>query len=552
MLFSRIFNWVKYKTLPPSLLFLNRLFVERDSKHRRLLSNLGLTFRNSKWSMYSRINVNEITRAWFYSYWTATLSMLFLLIIIGLLPIYYDSIIWFEDVVVPLWFVYDFELYFTACYTFFYSLLLQLTFSFIQVPFFNTWYQLNHESKIERQRMGPQLVIPTRLHKSILYRWSTNAVNPTSLAQLFRSQNTTNECSTELFYQTLYQIVGILSVDKLIYTSSLNTNRGITNNLGKSACLASTLHQSAYYPLTASYKFSDTGVKVSESLKEFNYWNLYSINIEWSRYSSKLSFQPFYLTHLTYNDITKSMVQNTELTTLSHIVGHQLSLREWHQWLYKYNLLHRGVLQDSLCVSLMKQLIAPSFYNSTAFSRNMWASSITPYPIAHSSNTGNYYEALYGNSSLSSLITFLKKDLIFHTANDVDQIMFYSTSYNWFLQRFYNFNTLLTNCTTWNSKLSPLTCKPQSVVQKGYSISMLNFSWSLNKNQYTYETPFSEVPTCQPVVYQTKELQPYHDVYLSYFDYTIFSKLNSETALSLTVNQGSPILKFFNVQNIIV
>ena len=58
MLFSKIFNWVKYKTLPPSILFSNRLFVERDSKHRRVTSNLGLTFRNSKWSTYARSNIN--------------------------------------------------------------------------------------------------------------------------------------------------------------------------------------------------------------------------------------------------------------------------------------------------------------------------------------------------------------------------------------------------------------------------------------------------------------------------------------------------------------
>jgi hypothetical protein len=49
MLFQRLYNWIKYKTLPSSFLFKNRLFIERDSKHRRVLSNFGLSFRNSKW-----------------------------------------------------------------------------------------------------------------------------------------------------------------------------------------------------------------------------------------------------------------------------------------------------------------------------------------------------------------------------------------------------------------------------------------------------------------------------------------------------------------------
>jgi hypothetical protein len=108
-------------------------------------------------------------------------------------PIYYDSTTWFEAVVVPLWFVYDFELYFTACSTFFYSALLQLTFSFAQVPFFNTYHQLNHVSNIKKQSTEPQLVVPARLYKSILYRWSTNTTGPKSVAPLFHSQNIKNE-----------------------------------------------------------------------------------------------------------------------------------------------------------------------------------------------------------------------------------------------------------------------------------------------------------------------------------------------------------------------
>ena len=58
-IFKRLFNWIKFKTLPPSLLFRNRLFLERDSKTRRVTTNLGLTFRNSKWADYSRTDINN-------------------------------------------------------------------------------------------------------------------------------------------------------------------------------------------------------------------------------------------------------------------------------------------------------------------------------------------------------------------------------------------------------------------------------------------------------------------------------------------------------------
>ena len=57
-MFQRLFNWIKFKTVPPSVNFKNRLFIERDNKQRRILTNLGLTFRNSKWVQYARANVS--------------------------------------------------------------------------------------------------------------------------------------------------------------------------------------------------------------------------------------------------------------------------------------------------------------------------------------------------------------------------------------------------------------------------------------------------------------------------------------------------------------
>jgi hypothetical protein len=550
LLFSRIFNWIKYKTLPPSLLFLNRLFVERDSKHRRLVSNLGLTFRNSKWSMYSRINVNEITRSWFYSYSLIMLVTLTILLILYLWMDYYDSIIWFEDVFTLLWFVYDFELYITAFYTFLYGALLQLTFSFAQIPFVNNFIWLSRHKTLKSEVMEPQLLIPTRLHKSILYKWSLNTDSSKTLVPLFNFKHLGYLYPSEHFYSNLYRIVGILSAGKPSINYLFKSNQNILCNLKTLSLSTLSSKQPVYCVLTTAYKFNGVNHMIREKMKEFNSWNLHSINIEQSRYPLKTSVNPFYVTHLTYSDITGSIMRNTELTVLSQIIGYQSSLREWHHWLYKYNLLHRGILQDFSCESLMKQLIAPSFYSSTFLSRNMWASSITSDPSISSSTKGSYHEALYGTRSLPLLNTFLKKDLFFHTTNNIGQITFYNSSYNWFLQRFYNFNTLPANLTIWCPKLDYSTFTPQFLSQKDYNIGVAHFAWSLNKNQHTYETPFSEVKTNLLPLPKGIQLQPYHDVYLSYSDYTVFSKLNAEAALNLTINQGAPILKFFNIQNI--
>ena len=77
MLFSKIYNWIKYKTLPSSFLFKNRLYVERDSKHRKILFALGTTFRNSKWRNFTKINIKNTRFVNFISYkWCLILTIL--------------------------------------------------------------------------------------------------------------------------------------------------------------------------------------------------------------------------------------------------------------------------------------------------------------------------------------------------------------------------------------------------------------------------------------------------------------------------------------------
>ena len=69
MIFRRLYNWLKLKMLPPSISFKNRLYIERDSKTRRITSNLGLTFRNSKWTNYNRTDINlNIKFSWSKSF----------------------------------------------------------------------------------------------------------------------------------------------------------------------------------------------------------------------------------------------------------------------------------------------------------------------------------------------------------------------------------------------------------------------------------------------------------------------------------------------------
>ena len=60
---NKIYNHIKNSVNSPSFFWRNRLFVERQEQAHRILSQLGLTFRNSKWSTYALLNINPRFRA---------------------------------------------------------------------------------------------------------------------------------------------------------------------------------------------------------------------------------------------------------------------------------------------------------------------------------------------------------------------------------------------------------------------------------------------------------------------------------------------------------
>ena len=112
MLFSLVYTWIKYKMSPPSIVALNRLFVERDSKHRRITSNLGLTFRNSKWSGYARTNINLDAKNDFIWSLTKVLALLVFSMFLFTGLRYYNNAATLNPLTLLYWFAMDSNLYF--------------------------------------------------------------------------------------------------------------------------------------------------------------------------------------------------------------------------------------------------------------------------------------------------------------------------------------------------------------------------------------------------------------------------------------------------------
>lgn len=143
MLFQRLYNWIKYKTLPPSILFKNRLFIERDSKHRRIFSNFGLTFRNSKWSNYSLYNIKLSFKNSFFKYIFLFIFILFLIYILINFKKYYIFFYFFNNLSFLFWIGIDSFDYYCSFLIWFITVVLSLISNVLYSYFFFNHFSWN-------------------------------------------------------------------------------------------------------------------------------------------------------------------------------------------------------------------------------------------------------------------------------------------------------------------------------------------------------------------------------------------------------------------------
>lgn len=113
MLFKHFYTWIKFKTLPPSFLFKNRLFVERDSKRTRIFNNVGLTFRNERWTNWEALHFDWKWIDLFILMSRYLGGFLFFLFVWTFWGNYLIELPVFNKVALKLWLVHDFFNYYS-------------------------------------------------------------------------------------------------------------------------------------------------------------------------------------------------------------------------------------------------------------------------------------------------------------------------------------------------------------------------------------------------------------------------------------------------------
>ena len=484
MLFQRLYNWIKYKTLPSSFLFKNRLFIERDSKHRRVFSNFGLSFRNSKWSNYETYNIKLQFKKAYSKFIFWILFFIFILLFFFYFNQYYIIFYFFNNISFFFWIsidTFDYYLSFlTWLFSIFFSFLFNLVYSYF---FFNNF---SNNTKVDTNTFNSALFSKFPLNSSFnsknlyvskhdlnwfLYSW---LVNPNSTKNNIILENLFDFRLNKNWWNVYYDFfIKLYKLSYLLKNSSQNSSsfflntklNNFSNNFYKGNYL-NTLNYfinnsflNNYSSLITYYIINNYNNYFNELtnsnssltfLKNKYEWNLYNFNNELSSYPFLLKNRTgmFFLDNFNYEKFSYFIFNFNELWSLNFFFKNQLNSSKWNRWLYRYSILHRKLLKFSHKITLSKRLINSGFYDSKIFDKNIWANEYLNKINSNSSFSSfffNYYSAINSANNVFSSFYSLNINNNESSKNALNLLNFYENSYFWYLKRFYLLNSLSTN-----------------------------------------------------------------------------------------------------------
>jgi len=548
MLFSRVYNWIKYKTLPPSVLFLNRLFVERDSKHRRVTSNLGLTFRSSKWSTYARVNVNLNSKTNYFQAASKALVVALLVSSLYAFSSYYLTSPLSNYGYPLVWFLFDADLYLKVAFSSSLLCTLQLIISSLQGRLLNPFDISNSTESLTCQSSDLPVQLPKRLHRPVLYAWLTSSLCEGDVSNMFNAPDNLSSKGTSIeIAQRLYQLSDLLSKS----TQSNTSTRALFEKLesetlsgvNRYVALSSNVRNSAV--LEYLLLGCDGSKSAPSYFRECSHWSLDSIQRELGTSSETLKTLEglFYSTSFSYSKLNSLSISLPETSGLRHSVEDQLSAIRWNRWLYKYNILHRASLKNTMYLTSAKKLLSSGFYGSSLSTNNIWAASTINTSSQGQGAAQNLTQAIYGDFSRihMALNTHIAPNPGFYNSALLGSLGFYELSYHWFVQRFYQFNTLNSNRVVSLPAIKLPTTALLSENIRRYESSKLSLSLEVSQvltcgGSVLDFSPMASLAT-SPVANFSDS-----DVYLHYNDYSTLTKQRVEIIRNLTSNSTSSLL----------
>lgn len=560
MLFQRIFNWIKYKTLPSSFLFRNRLFVERDSKHRRIFSNFGSHFKGSKWSFYLSYSIKTLFKDKYAKYTIKFLIYALAFTAFFFYNKYYIKMPILNSFFYVIWSCADCSYYyltfvswwifvgFVNINNFFFSGFTFNNFSrkssssFLKRPFSD--FDLPEESAYKKKLISREdidyysnlwvnttKILPQKIIVGEMFSQNTKSADWLKKYNFFKFNflftDFTNKINDQIVsYRVNRKLNKILQencagdykkLDQYISQTDLYQNHLVT-------CLLFFFKKETYFD-KASKRFNST-----RHLDQKNNWNLYSISNQQKRapLGRRNKLGSFFFKQSTQKEILDFIMNSDEFKTAESDIKNNLKGSKFQRWLYRYSVLHRKSLKFTNKILAGKKNSSRAAYLSSFYNKNFWKN------INETPAKTSFAYSVTSNIDKNNQINFFNFNSFPQNEKRESQTAsFYESSYLWLMKKFYFFNYSRSNAVkTIFSKptdtfLVGLTAKQKNFKVHLYLLQNLNRSALSALNLYDLSSDFDDYDSVE--IKLTGIIQKsvfFKDFYISFTDSTL---LNNET-----------------------
>jgi hypothetical protein len=565
MLFKRLFNWIKFKTLPPSVLFKNRLFVERDSKTRRVTSNLGLTYRNSKWANYTRTDIPTNAKHSYINYCKTLFMTLLTLTIVLSYAKFYTTTVVFNDTLFFFWWLKDTTFYYL--FTIF-GVWTILSATFVEKFFSYFLLVKGGNSNTSKSLLDVTTSYKLGDYKHIYYNWLTNSTTGLSEAEkdledLFEGNQSNLSLLPQLTLLTkTFQTSSVLKRSTLSSLPDLSFTTSFSHHL--TPFFSNRTLQSLELNFSSNFRTtsftSSTRENFNTSLKFLNTsqaWNLNDVVQATENNASILSNSTgsFFTTGWDFAKYNSVWVNQPNAHILYESLENQLNSLKVSKFLYHYSYLHRNILKNSHKLTMVKKLMSSGFYDTKLVSNNMWASDVFSKLNNPGTTLNSELNLVYGNFFKNKFFNnhLLNNYSINTSINSLNLLSFYEKSYFWTLKRLHNFNSLFANNIKFS--LRPFT-KPAFDTNTEINSSLNNVTLAFKSDLVTtsrflnYSLPIQNInstPNQLPVNSTYTK-----DLFLVKSELALVS-VDEETVLvelSNSPSSSTPIFPFFTTNNL--
>lgn len=444
-MFKTLYTHLRYKITPPSFNAKNRLFIERDSVKRKIMNNLGLTFRNGKWTDYARHNTNLNFRAYWKGFFWTILVVLILffwtyhvppLTLVKMLPSWIGYSIW----VISDYFDYVslFIVWLSfAVWDLIRRAIFRLIFNNINVkdPIRpqDDGYQKYLEYQAEVEDMKDSLRVTKKTSSSLWQGWESFCNQWVERAQLQTPY--LSETRLDFTLHRLFYLNYILDLFK--------PSPRITLSNSPLAYSQSTLINEKIFKLASNR----TSPQIADSSTLSDKWTapfLHPLNLDFERSSKMVRNELSWESHL------KSSNMFLNIPSIGSLWSDSISLRLADRWLKKYSMLHRHSISHMSLISQVKRNLRQNTFNVSSRDWNLWSSetwsSATSEHLLKQLNARNgsfnYWD--FSNNSLSyqnfgSTISYLYNYPLTNSLSYLETSAFFS------LHRLFYFTTLESN-----------------------------------------------------------------------------------------------------------